>query len=82
MTVTHTSAVDLDATRLLAERYAQAWNEHDLDAIMSMHGSTSTFHPHVRPYYEADAHGRRAPWHPGARPRSRILHRWRFFEGA
>ncbi|MGH8998108.1 MAG: nuclear transport factor 2 family protein, partial [Acidimicrobiia bacterium] len=50
------STIDTEATRAFAERYAQAWNDHDLEAIMSMHAPVSAFHLHVNPYPEAETH--------------------------
>ncbi len=55
MTTTQ-STVDLETTAALAERYSQAWNDHDLDAILAMHAPVSAFHLHVEPYPEADSH--------------------------
>ena len=50
------STIDIEATAALAERYSQAWNDHDLDAILAMHAPVSAFHLHVAPYPEADGH--------------------------
>ena len=36
----------VEATRELAERYSAAWNEHDLEALMSMHTPDSVFELH------------------------------------
>lgn len=40
------SATVLEATRELAERYSAAWNDHDLDALMSMHTPDRVFELH------------------------------------
>jgi steroid delta-isomerase-like uncharacterized protein len=40
------SATVLEATRELAERYSAAWNDHDLDALMSMHTPDTVFELH------------------------------------
>ncbi len=40
------SVTALEATRELAERYSAAWNEHDLEAIMSMHTPDTVFDLH------------------------------------
>ena len=51
----HTSN-SVQSIRELATRYAKAWNEHDIEAIMSMHAPQSAFHLHVHPYPEASTH--------------------------
>lgn len=48
--------IDAPATRRLAEAYSVAWNAHDLDAIMALHGPLTAFHLHVEPYPEAEGH--------------------------
>lgn len=49
-------AIELESTvRATAERYAQAWNDRDLDAIMALHGEHTAFH----------FHGGKAPPHDG-----------------
>ena len=48
--------VDFETTQRLAENYLQAWNDHDVDRILSMHAPTSAFHLHVAPTPEADTH--------------------------
>jgi hypothetical protein len=44
---------DVETLRALAARYGQAWNDHDLDAIMSMHAPGMAFHLHVDGFQEA-----------------------------
>ena len=44
MTSTNDSAGELERT---IERYNEAWNDHDLDAIMSMHAPDMTFENHT-----------------------------------
>lgn len=44
MTSREDSPAELEAT---IERYNEAWNAHDLDAIMSMHASDMTFENHT-----------------------------------
>ncbi len=46
-------ATTADATRELAERYGQAWNDHDLETIMSLHADDMVFHLHVDGFEEA-----------------------------
>jgi steroid delta-isomerase-like uncharacterized protein len=43
-----TTATDsTTAIRMLAERYGEAWNRQDLDAIMDLHTDDSVFHAHA-----------------------------------
>jgi taurine dehydrogenase small subunit len=35
------------AIRMLAERYGEAWNRQDLDAIMDLHADDCVFHAHA-----------------------------------
>lgn len=50
------SSGSVESIRGLAGRYAKAWNDHDIEAIMSMHAPESVFHLHVHPYPEAATH--------------------------
>lgn len=56
MTVIAQNTIDLEATERFAQRYGQAWNDHDLDGILSMHAPVSAFHLHMAPYPEAATH--------------------------
>lgn len=56
MQAAHCSSDSIEDTRRLAERYAKAWNDHDIEAIMSMHAPESVFHLHVHPYPVATTH--------------------------
>src|SRR5262245_19155744 len=38
--------------RQLAEQYGEAWNRHDIDAILSMHAHDMIFHLHAPGYAE------------------------------
>lgn len=40
-------------TDALAQAYGQAWNDHDLDAIMDMHADGMCFHLHLEGFAEA-----------------------------
>ena len=41
-----TSVTALQATQELAERYSAAWNDHDLEALMSLHAPDTVFELH------------------------------------
>lgn len=41
------------STGELAHRYGQAWNDHDLEAIMSMHAPDMVFHLHAEGFEPA-----------------------------
>jgi hypothetical protein len=43
----------LHQTDALAQAYGQAWNDHDLDAIMDMHADGMCFHLHLDGFAEA-----------------------------
>jgi len=64
--------MDLDA---FIDRYDQAWNDHDLDAIMSMHTEDMVF-DRERRRGESDRVGRRRPVSLSRRaycPKGRLL---------
>jgi hypothetical protein len=57
MTVATASSATLSDYRTIARRYADAWNAHDVDAIMALHSDDTFYHLHG----EAEAyHGREA----------------------
>jgi steroid delta-isomerase-like uncharacterized protein len=41
------STDSITAIRMLAERYGEAWNRQDLDAIMALHADDCVFHAHA-----------------------------------
>ncbi|HEX8067904.1 MAG TPA: nuclear transport factor 2 family protein [Thermoleophilaceae bacterium] len=43
----------LTTTRALADRYGEAWNSNDVDAILALHAEGSAFHLHVEGFEEA-----------------------------
>ena len=40
-------AAELEAMEALANRYGEAWNSQDLDAILALHSADSVFHLHA-----------------------------------
>jgi steroid delta-isomerase-like uncharacterized protein len=40
-------ATELEAIETLADRYGEAWNSQDLDAILALHSAHSLFHLHA-----------------------------------
>jgi steroid delta-isomerase-like uncharacterized protein len=45
--MTPVATSDITAVQELAERYGEAWNSQDLDAIVTMHADDGTFELHV-----------------------------------
>jgi steroid delta-isomerase-like uncharacterized protein len=43
----------LETTQQLAKAYGDAWNAHDLEAIMAMHAPDAVFHLHLEGFEEA-----------------------------
>lgn len=56
MSATTTSLAAFADYREIARRYADAWNAHDVDAIMALHADDTIYHLHG----EADVHRGRA----------------------
>jgi hypothetical protein len=50
-----TTSAALHTTDALALAYGQAWNDHDLDAIMGMHADDMCFHLHLDGFTEASS---------------------------
>jgi steroid delta-isomerase-like uncharacterized protein len=46
-TATTNTVAESTAIRMLAERYGEAWNRQDLDAIMDLHTDDSVFQAHA-----------------------------------
>ena len=45
--MTTATTESITAVRMLAERYGEAWNRQDLDAIMDLHADDCTFRAHA-----------------------------------